>query len=187
MFHRIAAAALSAAVLLSACDMPMTVMDDAGLETTATGGTLAFGEVASRCDRQAATLGTRIAATGGYALYDSRAGATGARPHFITGFSDGCPREFSAALAMFGDAATHAATRYGESSQGQPYTATDTAYETIKAGICGAAAGQPCGAAMNRLSANTAFLTAYRSFGGDGPWVDMLIHGGSIVAATTRD
>jgi hypothetical protein len=58
----------------------------------------------------------------------------------------------------------------------------DDAYEALKGRVCGVRAGQPCGAAMDRLAADTAFLTLYPEFGGEA-YADVLFHAGEVVAA----
>ena len=86
----------------------------------------------------------------------------------------------TAALAVFGDPATHEVVRYG--ALAAPYGAVDTAYEAIKGQVCGAASGQPCGEGIDRLAADTAFLSVYPVFGGE-DHADMLFHRGEVVAA----
>lgn len=150
------------------------------LAAAAPGAVLPFGEVATACGTRGATLGTPIEELAGYAIHDTAPGSTAPRTHFVTGFSDGCPRQVTAALAVFGDPLTHETSRYRTS--GRPYGPVDEAYEAIKGRVCGVRAGQPCGAAMERLAADTAFLTLYPEFGGEA-YADVLFHGGEVVAA----
>ncbi len=146
----------------------------------APGAALPFGEVATACGTREAALGTRIEELAGYAIHDTAPGSTAPRTHFVTGFSDGCPRQVTAALAVFGDPLTHETSRYRTSSR--PYGPVDDAYEALKARVCGVPAGQPCGAAMGRLAADTAFLSLYPEFGGEA-YSDVLFHAGEVVAA----
>lgn len=145
------------------------------------GQVLPFGRVATACGVEGAALGTAIAAEAGYALYDTDPGSVAPRTHFVTGFSDGCARQVTAAMALFGDLATHETVRYA-TPQGQ-YTPTDVAYEEVKARICGAASGQPCGAGLDRLARDTAFVTLYPAFGGAEAG-NLLLHAGEVLAAS---
>ncbi|MCP1167761.1 hypothetical protein NHG85_04345, partial [Limimaricola sp. ASW11-118] len=145
----------------------------------APGATLPFGEVAKVCGLSKRALGTPVAAEAGFTLYDSAATSTARRTQYLTGFDDGCARQFTAALALFGDVAVHEATAYGAGVTHGPIA---RAYEEVKRQICGAAKGQPCGAATARLARNTSFLTAYAAFGASGSHADMLLHDGRVLA-----
>ncbi len=72
--------------------------------------------------------------------------------------------------------------RYEPSNAEIPYSATDIAYEEIKARICGAPQGQPCGNALDRLGRRTTFVSIYEAFGTNPSWADILIHDGTVVA-----
>ena len=146
----------------------------------APGAVLPFGQVATACGVSGQALGTPIAAEAGYTLYDTAPGTLAPRTHFVTGFEDGCPRQVTAALALFGGLATHETTRYA--ADDRPYSATDTAYEEIKGRECGVAAGQPCGAAFDRLAERTIFLSLYPVFGEDTVG-EVLLHDGEVAAA----
>lgn len=143
------------------------------------GAVLPFGTMATACGTPDAALGRAIEAAGPYVIHDTAPGSTAPRTHYVTGFADGCPRQVTAALAMFGDPATHEMLRYGPSPG--PYGAVDRAYEAIKAQVCRVASGQPCGARIEALAADTTFLTVYPVFGGE-EHVDLLFHGGEVVA-----
>lgn len=170
---------------LGACEVPAVPDSGAGSSdaataaATASGQALAFGDVAAACGLSEASLGTTIATQAGYALHDTAPTSTGPRTHYVTGFADGCPRRMTAALALFGDLATHETMRY-ESSQ-VPYSASDTAYEALKARICGVASGQPCGERLDRLAADTVFLSLYPAFGAE-DHTDLLLSGGEVLA-----
>lgn len=157
-------------------DLPETM----ALMPVAPGQSLPYGQLATACDTPEGQMGTRIDVSGQYALYDTDPGATGPRTQYVTGFNDGCARQFTAALAMFGDLEFHETMRY---AQGGDYTRTDTAYETIKAQVCGVPSGQPCGGQLESLSQNTAFLTIYRAFGSSSSFGDVLLSAGEVVAA----
>ena len=138
--------------------------------------------MATVCGLPDASLGTPVATASGYALYDSSPTVVTPRTQYIDGFPDGCVRQFTAALALFGDVGTHEITRYQPSNAEIPYSETDVAYEAIKTEVCGVASGQPCGAALNRLGRDTVFVTVYEAFGTNPSWAEILIHDGEVVA-----
>lgn len=148
---------------------------------------LAFGEMARVCDLPRADRGQQVAKSGGFVLFDTVPGTTGQRTHYITGFGDGCARQFSAALVMFGSPLAHEAARYDPLNKDIPYSETDAAYEGIKRQVCGAGRGTPCGARMDRLARSTVFLTAYERFESSPVWADILIHEGTVVAMDRKD
>ncbi len=113
----------------------------------ATGEPLPFGEVRVACGVKGKALGTEVArypskGAGKWRLYDSDTSNSGPRTHYVTGFKDGCPRQVTAALGVFGGAVMHETLRYG--SGRRTYSATDTAYEALKAPTCGTGPGTPC-------------------------------------------
>lgn len=150
--------------------------------TVPPGTPLPFGEVARTCGMPASALGTKIYAASGYTIYDSAANTTAPRPHYVTGFADGCARQFTAALVLNGDVGTHEVVRYQTAQSKERYTAVDNAYETLKAQICGAGRGQPCGRQIDRLARNTTFITGYARFASSPTWVEMLLHNGEVIA-----
>ena len=92
-----------------------------------------MGEVASVCDAKGQEdLGRRLgkapASGRGYKLYNSSPDTTGPRTFYITGFKDRCPRQFTAALALFGSPEVHEQLRYGRASKLYPYSTADKAY-----------------------------------------------------------
>jgi hypothetical protein len=192
MTRRDTSRALALVLVLGGCEAFVTVPDsgrglraragDAGalvLAAAVPGAALPFGEIATACGETGAALGTPTEELAGYAIHDTAPGTTAPRTHYVTGFRDGCPRQVTAALAVFGDPVTHETYRYRTSSR--PYGPVDTAYETLKGRVCGVPAGEPCGAAAERLAADTAFLSLYPEFGGEA-YTDLLFHGGEVVA-----
>lgn len=143
----------------------------------------AFGEIAAMCNVQRSELGTKIAEASGYTIYDTQPGSVQIRPHFVTGFNDRCPRRFDAALVFLGDIGTHELVRYSKTRVTLDYSATDEAYEAIKASYCGVARGAPCGARLERLADDTTFVTAYKTFGAGPEWAEFLLHDGDVAAA----
>jgi len=145
-------------------------------------GIVPYGQLATVCGLSTRNLGRVVERASGYAVHDSNPTTTAPRTHYVTGFSDGCARQFTAALALFGDIGTHEIVRYGAADGGLPYSETDNAYEEIKAAFCGVRAGRPCGARIDRLARRTTFLTIYRGFGANQTWVDVLLHDGDVAA-----
>ncbi len=150
------------------------------------GTALPFGEIATVCDAPRGGLGTRIASVSGYEVFDSVPNSVAPRAHYITGFPDGCVRQFSAALAMTGDVGTHEVVRYTGANAGHSYSATDNAYEAIKASFCRASHGSPCGARLDALADNTTFVSVYERFGTNDTWFEILLHGGAVTAVAMR-
>lgn len=142
-----------------------------------------LGTISRTCGLPQSSLGTAIAKVSGYTLYDTVPNATAPRPHYVTGFSDGCARQFSAALATFGDVGTHELIRYAQTRVSLDYSATDQAYEAIKSRFCRVGFRQPCGNRIDALARRTTFLTAYPSFGGAGKWAEYLLSDGAVTAA----
>jgi hypothetical protein len=147
---------------------------------------LAFDEVATVCGVSARSLGSVIGQASGYTIYDTDTGSLAQRTHYVTGFDDGCARQFRAALILFGDVGTHEVIRYSDGTEDIPFTSTDTAYEEIKARVCRVSAGQPCGQALDRLARDTTFLTVYETFGTNSVWVEVLLSGGDVIAIARK-
>ena len=149
------------------------------------GTVLPYGTLARVCNVPTRQLGTRVERyperRGNYAIYDSQPGNTAPHTFYVTGFDDGCARQFTAALAMFGSPETHEQLRYGLPSQVQPYSSTDAAYETLKSRVCRVGKGKPCGSAMSRLARDTVFVSVYERFGSNPVWKTILLHDGEVV------
>ncbi|PRY77838.1 hypothetical protein [Marivita geojedonensis] len=154
------------------------------------GTVLPYGTLARVCDVPTRKLGTRVERYpergSGYAIYDSQPGNTAPHTFYVTGFDDGCARQFTAALAMFGSPETHEQLRYGLPSKVQPYSSTDAAYETLKSRVCRVGKGKPCGSAMSRLARDTVFVSVYERFGSNPVWKTILLHGGEVIETDIR-
>lgn len=153
---------------------------DAQLVTVGT--QLPFGVIATNCDVSRRQLGTKVGEEAGYTLYDTIPNATALRTHYVTGFKDRCARQFTAATSLMGDIGTHEVVRYLPSNNRMAYSVTDNAYEQIKAGFCGVGVRQPCGRKLDRLARVTTFITAYRNFGSNPTWSNILLHKGEVTA-----
>lgn len=145
---------------------------------------MAFGDIGPTCGLSNRDLGTKISEGSGFAIYDTIPNSTAARPHYITGFNDGCARQFTAALVLMGDVGTHEVVRYNRTRVDLPYSETDNAYEAIKTSFCRTGFGQPCGARLERLARGTTFVTAYERFGAGPIWAEFLLHNGEVAAST---
>ena len=158
------------------------VNSDVDAGQVAPGAGLPFGQIDTTCGVTAASLGKPVVTAAGYTVYDTNPSSTAQRAHYIDGFTDGCLRQFTAALVLMGDAATHEGVRYQPTNK-RPYSDTDTTYEVIKAAYCGVPSGQPCGAKRDALSRRTVFVTAYPSFSDSDNWVEYLLHEGVVAEA----
>ncbi len=156
---------------------------DVDVGQAAPGAGLPFGQIDTTCGVAAASLGKPVVTAAGYTVYDTNPSSTVQRAHYVDGFTDGCLRQFTAALVLMGDVATHEGFRYQDSNGDRPYSDTDRAYEVIKAAYCGAASGQPCGGKIESLSKRTVFITAYPSFSDSDNWVEFLLHEGVVAEA----
>lgn len=170
--------------LFSGMGGPVTAPEAAVTEDVAQvapGTNLPYGEVATVCGLSNSDMGTRIGEASGYSLYDSGGDASVGRTHYLTGFKDGCARQFTAALAMFGDLETHELMRYG-AMKDLPYGEADATYERIKGEVCGVASGQPCGSKLRGFSRNATFVTVYETFGTNPEWTNILLYNGQVAA-----
>ena len=154
------------------------------------GTVLPFGEVGRVCEARSQPLGAKIETSDGrgqtYRLYDSVPGSTSPRTFYVTGFADKCPRQFTAALALFGAPELHEQLRYGRAATTYPYSATDKAYEKIKSQVCGVGPRIPCGPKIEKLARDTVFISTYERFTDNGRWADLLVHDGAVVAASLK-
>ncbi len=159
-------------------------------ELAGTTGPLAFGVLRRVCNLSGSDRGKQVARHPGrggrYRIYDSQPGKSSAHAFYITGFSDNCAREVTAAFAVFGGAALHETLRYSTSSKRRSWGDVDNAYERIKGQVCGARRGKPCGKQLNQLERSTVFLTVYESFSDRSRWTNLLLHNGRIVASELK-
>lgn len=159
---------------------------DPDFEQVGPGVTLPYGKVARLCGVSAGKLGSEIARYPergrGYAIYDSAAGSTTPRSFYITGFDDGCARQFTAALAVFGAPDVYEQIHYGPARETQVTSETDAAYEQVKSRVCRVPRGQPCGDRVDRLARDTVFVSIYERFGSNPRWKNLLLHDGAVMA-----
>ncbi|MEO0938217.1 MAG: hypothetical protein AAFY38_08680 [Pseudomonadota bacterium] len=154
------------------------------------GTMLPFGQIARVCDAARRDFGKQIekapARGQGFTLYDSNPGSTAPRTWYVTGFADGCPRQFTAALALFGAPSTYENLRFVLPASAYGYTEADRSYDQIKSRICGAPRRQPCGARIDRLERNTVFVSSYERFESTARWADILLHDGAVLAKVIK-
>lgn len=162
----------------------------AAVSEIAPGTVLPYGKVARICGLSKSQMGKKVAQfperRPKHNIYDSEPGNTTPHSFFITGFDDGCARQFTASLAMFGSVAMHEQLRYGLPAEVQPYSDTDKAYEMVKSRVCGVPRKKPCGAKLSRLERNTVFVSIYERFGSNSRWKNLLLHDGEMLADDTK-
>ena len=143
---------------------------------------LPYGVIAPVCGIATADMGQKVESVAGYTVYDAGGDTSVPRTHYITGFADGCARQVTAAVVMFGDVGTHEMVRYLTPETALPYTDTDSTYEAIKSSVCRVGHGEPCGAQLDALGRNTVFMTVYETFGTNPEWTNILLHNGDVAA-----
>ncbi|WP_137701697.1 hypothetical protein [Marimonas lutisalis] len=152
----------------------------------APGEVLPFGEIARACHVKRGELGREVGhfpeKRPKYRVYDSNPADAGLNTFYITGFGDGCPRQLTAALAVFGSPGMYEALRYGLPESARTGKATDKAYEKVKSQVCGVRRNKPCGAKIDRMERNTVFVSVYNRFEGANGWINILIHDGEMLA-----
>ncbi|MCA0042717.1 hypothetical protein [Celeribacter litoreus] len=159
----------------------------APVSTVKTGEVLPFGEIGVNCEISKRKMGKKVEqspSTGSaqWKLYDSDAESTEPRSQYITGFSDGCARQVTASLVMFGSAQFHEFLRY-EDSNDTRWSDADKAYEKIKRQSCGVGRGKPCPADQRGpLDQQVAFVTVYPQFESGNAWVELLLNAGELVS-----
>ena len=160
---------------------------DRNVELVEQGAFLAYGDVAAVCGLSTRDLGQKVETKSGYTLYDAGGDPASPRTHYLTGFADGCARQFTAAMALFADVGTHEFVRYQSATANDDYTETDKAYEVIKARFCRVGHGDPCGAQLDALANRTTFLTLYERFGTNPHWINVLLSDGVVTAVDVHN
>ena len=174
-----------AVVIQAALAQPDTAKQTAQSEI-AYGARLPYGTIKRICGLTKRQMGKKIAQYPErrpvHVLYDSDPKSTEPRSFYLTGFGDGCARQFTAALAVFGSVGMHELLRYGLPAEVQPYSDTDKAYERLKRKVCGKPKRKPCGSKISLLEKDTVFLSVYERFEGNAQWINLLLHRGKMVA-----
>ena len=152
-------------------------------------GVIPFGQVVPNCEVKKRDLGKHIAKAQGtakYRLYDTDPSSIIPRTHYISGFGDGCVRQLTASLVLFGSPVVHETKRY-DANNTAPYSPLDLEYEKAKRKICGVRRGKPCPSSrIDRLGREIAFVSIYKEFGDSGGWIELLLLKGDIASMETR-
>ncbi|UYV38185.1 hypothetical protein N4R57_03600 [Rhodobacteraceae bacterium D3-12] len=152
----------------------------------AAGEVLPFGEIARACHMKRGQLGKEVSKYPErgtkYRVFDSAPGNVGLHTFYVTGFKDGCPRQFTAALAVFGTAGMYESLRYTLPVKARSKKPTDKAYEKVKSKVCGVSRTKPCGAKVSRMEKGTVFLSLYNRFEGAQGWTNLLLSDGAVLA-----
>jgi len=155
--------------------------------TDVTYGTqLPFGQVGRVCDAKGRNLGKAVGDIDapGYKIFDSAPDVVSKRTFYLTGFSDGCPRQFTAATALPAAPSRYEEFRYGPAGANLPYGATDKAYDKLKRSECGVGKRKPCGSKLDR---STFFVSAYEFYGNNARWASILIHNGAVLETAIKN
>jgi hypothetical protein len=152
------------------------------------GTVVPFGEIVRVCGAKGEPLGKQIATLGrrGFALYDSNPDIVDKRTFYITGFDDDCPRQFTAANALFGAPSFYETIRYSPAGENMPYAATDQAYDKVKSAVCRAGKNKPCGRQIGKLDGALAFVSAYEFHEFNNSWKEFLIYDGTVLAGAVK-
>ncbi|MDQ2093819.1 hypothetical protein [Rhodalgimonas zhirmunskyi] len=152
----------------------------------APGEVLPFGTVARACHLGRGDLGREVAQypekRAKYRIYDSAPGNQALHNFYITGFDDGCPRQVTAALVVFGSASMYEALRYGLPENARSKRPTDAAYEKLKSGVCKVGRKKPCGNKIGQMEKTAVFLSVYNRFEGADGWSNLLVADGAVLA-----
>ncbi|ATG47823.1 hypothetical protein CEW89_09755 [Celeribacter ethanolicus] len=162
-----------------------------GGSTVQPGEVLPFGVVGVACDLRPGIMGRKVdqfprEGRAVWQLYDSDPESAAPRSQYITGFSDGCPRQVTAALVMFGEAALHEVLRYSGDTD-RDWTRADKTYEKIKRQTCGVGRGERCPEdKLGALERQVAFVSVYPQYGAEEDWLELLLHNGALVSEEMR-
>lgn len=148
---------------------------------------LPYGQIGLACGVRGKALGKevdRFPEHGkDYRLFDTKPSTTGPRTHYITGFKDGCARQFTASLALLDSPVLHEQLLSVGSSQGQHSTNADIAFQKIRAKVCRVGKGKACPEKrVDEMEKSMAFVTTYERFGGNAKWNEILLHNGVVAA-----
>jgi hypothetical protein len=180
-------------IALAGCQMSSeTPQQSAGRSTVADGETVNFGEVGVICNMRKSSLGSKVDSFPRegrpvWELYDTDPSSITQRTQFITGFKDGCARQVSAALVIFGAANLHETHRYSATRLRAVWTQADEVYEKVKVKVCGVSREIPCPEKkLDRLEDQLAFVTAYASFGSSSKRLELLLNAGVLESQEVR-
>jgi hypothetical protein len=152
------------------------------------GTVLAFGEIARVCEARGKSLGKKVGSSGrrGFSLHDTNPNIRDKRTFYLTGFDDNCPRQFTAANALFGEPSFYEQIRFSPAGKHLPYAATDKAYDKVKSRVCRTAKNKPCGSQISKMDASAAFVSAYEFHEHNGKWKEFFVHDGVVLASAVK-
>lgn len=152
------------------------------------GTVLPFGEIARVCEARGKPMGKKIDKTGrrGFTLYDSNPDVRNKRTFYLTGFSDNCPRQFTAANALFGAPSFYEQIRFSPAGKHLPYADTDKAYDKVKSSVCRVGKKKPCGSKVSKMDTSAAFVSAYEFHEHNGSWKEFFVHDGVVLAGAVK-
>ncbi len=153
---------------------------------------LPFGQIGSACGVRGKALGKEVDSIGrrgkGYKLYDTKPTQTGPRTHFLTGFKDGCPRQFTASLALLESPVLHEQLLSAVGDKAQHSTSADIAFQKIRAQVCRIGRGKACPEKhVEKMEQSMTFVTTYERFGGAARWTKILLHNGKVEANSLQE
>lgn len=154
---------------------------------------LPFGTVGINCEVNVKRAAKKVDAfpregRATWTLHDTDPASTTPRTQFITGFADGCARQVTASLVMFGAPGLHEVHRYSAAMKGEPWSKVDKAYEATKVKICGVKKRTTCPAdKLSALELQVAFASVYKGFGASGGQLQMLLGEGRLLSDQTLD
>jgi hypothetical protein len=160
--------------------------------TVAVGETVGFGDVGITCETRKSDFGQQVdqfprdgRAT--WRLYDTEPTSTARRTQYITGFKDGCARQITASLVIFGTPSLHEVHRYSGARSKASWSKADNVYEDIKAKACGVGRKKPCPESkIGSLEDKLAFVSVYPTFGATSGWMELLLHNGRLQSQEMR-
>lgn len=149
----------------------------AGIET---------GPVAKACGTRGKALGKVVEkGPGNWKLHDTVPGSTAVRDFYLTGFSDGCPRKVTGAVAMFGSVELYELVHYGPVGMEPKGTETDRAYARMRAKACGSASKACKARGVKKLSKQAIFVDVYASHAGSTRY-ELLMTRGKLAAVSKK-
>ena len=148
--------------------------------------TIETGPLARACDVRGKALGKVVEkGPGKWKLYDTAPGSMAAREFYLTGFSDGCPRRITGAVAMFGSVELYELVHYGPVGMKPAGTETDRAYARMRAGVCGSSSGACRARGVKSLEKSAVFVSVYPSAAGSSRY-ELLMNRGKLAAMSLK-
>ena len=160
--------------------------------TVAPGEVLPFGTVGISCEARPKDMGQRVdqfpsSGSATWQIFDTDPSSTAPRTQFITGFKDGCARQVTAALILFGSSSLHEVHRYSKARSEVSWSKADKSYATIKSKVCSVGRKAPCPSGkVDKLEKHMAFVSVYKQFGDTTGWLELLLHNGKLATQELR-